>query len=653
MMVISATQLNPVQAMRERWAGFSNTINQPLVDGWSLLDEVIEDNIRRNSARYFRSARCVAVPIPTGAGKSQFTIVKAAIEAAKPAEDQRGFLIVKELNADIIKAADQINELAKEMKPGCPEEAVQYHKEDGRKVLLRDLKEYPILCITHSALLRALGNLSSGENDAKWSDLLAFRGGRRACIIIDEEITPVSEYSIDFNSVHRLHFMMDALGLEEKFPDQFKAVAYLKEMLRKANAAAAKGPFPDRTVTVTPRPEWAIPLKWFEELRRELRAANFSGPLGLKDSDSELKAHEDIDSTLISLAATSTSGFWESKRRPANRGEEGGVEILTSRLLLPDDLSMVILDATCQNDPRYRMFGVEVLPVPEGSRRYDSVKLFIARGRAGKGFMVKNADKQMEHLIADLEERFKEEPNAPEVFIAVQKGVRKSLAGFKPKSFKMKVGHFGEFPGSNEFMTCSVAVIAGNPFRPQKWASQQIVAAQGPPRNDEWDEHRERRENIIEGVLAADLIQACNRISIRRATQPDGGCDPARIFMILPAGPRGDRLQEAIEKAMPGIDCSEEWKLKGCVKRLPKRTEYEAQLVEAIADLKKGCRVAVRDVERSLGIRHEDFIAFIQRIKKNEPTDPITQAMKRHEVTYQAAKKGRGKKAAFHKKEQA
>jgi hypothetical protein len=256
--------------------------------------------------------------------------------------------------------------------------------------------------------------------------------------------------------------------------------------------------------------------------------------------------------------------------------------------------------------------------------------------------MTRNADRQVDIIMADLYQRF---TNGEDVFVAVQKGVRQSIAGFKPKTFTLRIGHFGEFPGSNEFQDCSVAVIAGNPFRSEKWASQQIVAAEGPPSNSAWREHRERRRDIIEGVLAADLIQACNRISIRRATQPDGGCDPAEVFMILPADGRGDRLLEAVVRAMPGIDHSEEWKLKGSAKIIPKRTEYEAQLIEAIGNLKEG-RTDAEKVRAEVGIPRSDFYGLLTRIKKGSLKEPLVQAMGRRGAVYQAAK-GRGKRACF------
>ena len=647
-----------VAVMRKRWTepkkggGFGNRLNRPLEQGFELLDEVFEENIRRNSASISRAAKWVAVPIACGAGKSQFTICKAAVEATMSPEHQRGFLIVKGMKSDIEDTAAQINALAEKLKPGSSGEAGVYHSglTGKAKVNLCDLRYHSTLCITHNALLRALGKIASGEDAPKWEHFLTFGDhGKRSLIVVDECISPTMESALGYFNTHRLVSLMEGLGLDKRLPESYAAFVIARAVMKEFRERAKNGIYPDRTMAQEAFPNASIRPEEFYELQEAFRAEPFYGALGHKDYIEEQRAHDDIDDTIAAMSSLTRSPFWTTKVHTPGKGETGQVEVefLTSKLLLPPGVSGVILDATCGVDPRYKAFGVEVVTVPPGARDYTGVKLHIATGRAGKTFMQDNATKQMDLLMSDLVPRFEGEAPKPEVFVAVHKGVRKSLKGFLPDTFNMSVGHFGEISGVNVFRDCSVAVLAGNPFKPKKWASQQVVAAEGPPSNDGWTEHNKKRDGIIEGVLAADLIQAASRISIRRVTRDNGGTDPARIFMVLPDGELGTRMKKAVVEAFPGIDASEPWNYLGAARRTVKRTQYEAQLIEAILDLKVGARVRAQQIRRDTGIREEDFKALLRRIRKADPEDAIVQAMKKTGVAYETGGTKGGVAASF------
>jgi hypothetical protein len=58
---------------------------------------------------------------------------------------------------------------------------------------------------------------------------------------------------------------------------------------------------------------------------------------------------------------------------------------------------------------------------------------------------------------------------------------------------------------------------------------------------------------MVRRQLSASIIQAVNRICIRRVTDEHGGCPSADLFIVLPSGERGEDVLAAIRREMPGL----------------------------------------------------------------------------------------------------
>jgi hypothetical protein len=108
-------------------------------------------------------------------------------------------------------------------------------------------------------------------------------------------------------------------------------------------------------------------------------------------------------------------------------------------------------------------------------------------------------------------------------------------------------------------------------------------------------------------------------------------------------------METQLIAALPGIT-KVPWTMKGSGTSKYKRTEYEAALIEALANMKPGVRVPAKTIQEDAGITSQKtFKGFIKRVLTGNPADALVHAMERHEVRYESAGKGagRGKKASF------
>lgn len=108
-------------------------------------------------------------------------------------------------------------------------------------------------------------------------------------------------------------------------------------------------------------------------------------------------------------------------------------------------------------------------------------------------------------------------------------------------------------------------------------------------------------------MILSEIIQAINRIRVRKVTNSSGGCDKANIYITIPHPKYNDYPYKKLIKAqMPNINMTD-WNLKSEI-------VYEggAGHVESIIDylegnLTKGGTVLVTDVRDALGIKTESY----------------------------------------------
>jgi len=95
-----------------------------------------------------------------------------------------GVLIVTRLKTDADQIAEKINELS-----GNKDEAVAYHSDTKDKLKIADLKNYPVLVITHRAYELALDLLGQdGSIQQTWPFFYNWKNTNRRLVVIDEAL---------------------------------------------------------------------------------------------------------------------------------------------------------------------------------------------------------------------------------------------------------------------------------------------------------------------------------------------------------------------------------------------------------------------------------------------------------------------------------
>ena len=167
--------------MEKYWSEkLGNVPSEALRKVWFQLAKVFG---RYAIGQSYRDEWTVLQP-PTGSGKTQGTIVYCSMLPKVAGDSHPGVLIVTRLKTDADQISDQINELS-----GNKDEAFAYHSDTKEKLKITDLKNYPVLVITHRAYELALDLLGQdGSIQQTWPYFYDWKDNNRRLVVIDEAL---------------------------------------------------------------------------------------------------------------------------------------------------------------------------------------------------------------------------------------------------------------------------------------------------------------------------------------------------------------------------------------------------------------------------------------------------------------------------------
>jgi hypothetical protein len=240
---------------------------------------------------------------------------------------------------------------------------------------------------------------------------------------------------------------------------------------------------------------------------------------------------------------------------------KGKVDTFNSaQLLIPKGLpGPVVLDATATQNFLWELLEgrVEVPPIPDGVRRYENVRLHVARvsGGLGKAKMEELGQTRIPRLLAWLEESL---PSDRKVLLCLHKRVEHHAAGYDHPFAAYSVAHWGAIDGKNDWQDYDTAVIFGLPYRDPVWATNAFFALQGPQDNHwlekpEWRHYADVRREMQRRQLTVSIIQAANRVRCRRVIDEEGNCPLTDCFLALTADKDGDAILSHLREEMPGV----------------------------------------------------------------------------------------------------
>ncbi|WP_316186332.1 MULTISPECIES: hypothetical protein [unclassified Bradyrhizobium] len=537
MLVPSQLYLN---RMAQHWSELSQgemVATPALKDAWSTLDLQCRQLIINNASNAPLKPS-VVLPLPTGSGKTEGTCVYAALQAETNAKNEGtpvGVLIVTRLIKDADSIAAKINTAAGFAAAGAS------HTENGLKA--SEMANVDVLVITHAAFMRACWAFRAGDA-SRWDTLHSWRGGKRHLIVIDEALlNSVTSHRITSKDIE---LVFRAIPHEDRgrFARPIDTLRRLQRYLDKRENDQDPGADQTELLWGQGSPRLASEIG---ELREALGCTEFNPDL--------FSEHAKQNVATVLEAAQVMLEEWAYYHR------SGAQHTLNSaRYLVPKGMpGALVLDATARTNMTYELLrgGVVVADVPSGIRNYDNVTLHVARTNSGTGKtkMDKAKHTRMPRLAAELA---KELPAGSNVFLCVHKCLKDLALTYSTDNLPLRVGYWGAVDGSNEWNACDVAVIFGLFWQDLTRPINNVFAIDGP-RDTAWlkapsfNDHDNILQVIQNKEVAVSVVQAINRIRVRKVVDEGGRCEKADIYILLPKDSRGDVILQDIHANMPGI----------------------------------------------------------------------------------------------------
>lgn len=588
-----------VQKMTDHWQALGNCTSQGLQALWRLSCKTFNEQIINGDDRWR-----VLQPA-TGTGKSQGLALYSALMKDQP---NIGILIVVRLIDQADDIVKTINRLANQVI------AKAHHTEN--KLSTDEMADTQVLVITHKAYELSLERHLYGSNE-RFTTFQTYSHcfeRKRQLVVIDECLDIVRQYQVSLDDMNWLLGMVPpSLQYGNTFKEQFLLLTSLRDTLLQLYNEGG-----NKSLMVRTLPENLHGDVDLNELREALVHLDWDlVALGQESLRDRSRIADRIDKTLQAAEATLVQWRYYSK--------QGKIHTLnTANLIMPDEIQgAVILDATASQNLLYKLLGdkAELKPVPT-VRNYSNVTLHVAIVQgAGKGKMLKNVEKRTAILMDDLINRL---PGTAKAFICAHKDVEHHLQKYDTP-FELKTGHWGAIDGRNDFQHCDTFVGFGLPYRSKVNANNVYMAIKGPQDSD-WLNSAQHRASegspdvlreILQGQLASDMIQAINRIRVRRVIDNEGNCDQANCYLVIGKDRHGQSLLDNIKKAMPGIRLKH-WNLTFsepvAMSVRAHRSEYVRSLHIFLANRGPG-KWSATFLKDALGIPTEKWKALIKQIK--------------------------------------
>jgi hypothetical protein len=143
--------------------------------------------------------------------------------------------------------------------------------------------------------------------------------------------------------------------------------------------------------------------------------------------------------------------------------------------------------------------------------------------------------------------------------------------------------------------------------------------------------------------MSVEIIQAINRIRCRKVVDEQGGCDPADVFIVLPADKIGDAILTDIKADMPDINVVPwSFELDGPKVRRPREGSSHAALITLMRNAEPGEIVPMPAVQRALGLTPGGLSSLREVLR--DVAHPTTKDLTDQSVEYVPGK-GRGAKS--------
>lgn len=514
-----------ISKFSDKWTDrFNNVLSKALIETWSsnakTLNQVIEDNIKGITKKYIVSA-------VTGAAKTENIITYSSM--LKPTIK---VLICTNLTDEADRIAKDINAEAME------NIATSYHS-NQKLVTLDNASKYQVVIVSHEFYRR---NYIGTD---KWHTITDDRN----LIIIDESLDTIVELSVSEDEVKRIvtvvdkiasfkryknnkpfHTSCNLLRSEIKAFDEYTDIVGSGTKLLNSEQVASQS-YEDATGFNTMHSQESI---------NNMALSKFDSIIHVLNTDSDIRYNEiltaknDVSSdnkikrTMIEKLEILQGLYHNQVYMTSNSGTRSLHMIKDST----PNKSIVCFDATSNVSETYKLRAKHhkdllLIPKVENVRDYGNVTIYTAKIRTGKDNF--NSITKAKDILDSIDFGDKTLVVTHKVNKAFFTTVAKDLYPDK----HITVANWGALTGLNNWQDYDTCVCVGLLHKPKSFAQNRAInnttetVAFGT-------EQQVINERIEITTLLSEIIQAINRIRVRKTIDNTGNCKTANIYITLP-----------------------------------------------------------------------------------------------------------------------
>ena len=620
-------QINPPMCVqhaqgfsKEIWEGeFGLPTSYKFVQMWSGVFSAYDQCHYLN--KQGKPAQRLIVAMATGMGKTQTAIYYAA-----KLDKEVGMLIVTPFISEANSLASQINDLSEENR------AIAYHSESDIYRETSELKHHQVVIVTHKMFTSAVDSHTSSRQLI--NDLYAYGNDKRSVVVIDEAINTIKSDHLSYEAVHELLTSLEGhlkhkdldIDLKQDIKKEVLLLERLSEVFQKADVllggkSKVRCLMSDLMGSINIK-DYQLPIT--TQLVNQKRLSRVS------DTNTR---YSDTINDINSLLGASWSYY-------AKKNEAHGsvTSFHTARSAIPEDMSVVVLDATSNVDHYYKIYPNVVMVdlLTKNVRSYKNVDLYVAKDqKTGQDALCgKDIKGAVNSILDHVPVEFEESKLLIFTFNKLEKALKKTL-NQEAFSDRVDIDHFGNLNGKNNYKEHTMLYIFGTFFKPDSvFTDIQALSTRGNVDCfNNTDEVIEERKLLKNSNISAELIQAINRISCRSIVDSDGNCQKCSIYLQLPVDKvLAGLIMKYIQKEMPGINIHDWHSDLKKSKKPGRKSTYENEFVAALKSIPVGeskLHVLLDNLPFKKGIKDK----IKKRIADNDADDSLIKAMKGEQIT--------------------
>ncbi len=567
------------------------------------LNFAIGDNERGRVMKYVIAA-------PTGSAKTENLITYCSM-----LPKDITVLISTNLTDEADKIAQKINKEARDSR------AYSYHSKKEKEELLEidEVAKYQVIVTTHAFYKN---HYTGGE---KWQKL----GEDRDLLVIDEALETMRELSVQDDSITRaiiLFEYMQKSNLLKKDLEFAKEIQLLKDELQVLKGyGGGTNLIADENTNILrckftllkSMEKYPLFLKFFaktksktiktdSKFRKYFKTLDFNYIIsGIKDPSHNDTLKTELIGTIVNLNLMSKLGQVYITSNQGHNSFHRVTDMMFTK-------SLVCFDATATANKVYELRSkyykdIHMVEPTEGVRNYSNVTIHAAVGGTSRKRIDKDVATNVLQSVKLGDKTLIITHDKNESFF-----MQEATQNYSDKT--IEVAHWNAITGLNDWQDFDTCIIAGLNHKPKSYAQNRTIINTGSKEIAFGEEQDILNNSIEESAILAEIIQAMNRIRIRKIIDLDGSCKPADIYIILPNG-QNMVYRKQILGHMPNIQFKD-WKLQSAKNTGLATANFDILIRYLESNLKKGESVKIKDIVKVAGIKPETFRTMMG---KDEP----------------------------------